>query len=340
MPDGGAKKKAARGRLVVYLPHPLPIWRLPQRSLEKIRRTAGRKFDVDLPMSEAGLAKVVPDAEVLFAWGLTGRLVPAAKKLQWLHTPLSGVDRLLNPEMQKASIRVTSSRGVNSIAVAEHTFGMVLALTRGIAEGVRAQGDRRWAQNELYGRVPGLSELHGKLLGLFGMGEIGRELAVRAQAFGMRVWGLARTARTPPPGVEKVLPAKRAEALVREADVLVLALPLTPQTQGIVGERLLHRMKPTSILVNIGRGALVQEPALVRALRDGWIGGAALDVFAHEPLSPESPLWTMPNVVMTPHVAGTHPDYMARSADIFLENLKRYHRGLPLHNEVDLHAGY
>jgi phosphoglycerate dehydrogenase-like enzyme len=284
-------------RLAIYLPHPLPIWRLPQGYIEKIRRSAGKRFDLDLPANEAGLVKVLPEIEVLYAWGLAQRLVSQAAKMRWIHTPLTGVDRLLNPDLRATDIRVTCSRGVNSVAVAEHTFAMVMALTRGIAEAAQAQSHRHWRQAEMYGRKPPLVELKGKTLGIYGVGEIGRELATRAQAFGMKVWAVARTTKTAPFGVDK-------------------------------------------LLGNIGRGGLVQEPALVRALREGWIGGACLDVFGTEPLSPTNPLWGMPNVVLTPHVAGLHPDYMARSADIFLDNLKRYLAGKPLLNEVDLQAGY
>jgi len=335
------RKPAAPARnLAVYLPHPLPIWRLPQGYLDRIRRAAGRRFEVHLPTNEAGLVKILPELEILFAWGLAERLVGQAPKLRWLHTPLTGVDRLLNPELRGIEVRVTCSRGVNSVAVAEHTLALMLAFTRGIADAVRAQRDHRWRQTEMYGRKPPLSELRGKMLGIYGIGEIGRELATRAQAFGMNVWGVARTAKTAPFGVDKLLPVTRAEQMIRKADFLVLALPLTPATHGLVGERLLRRMKSSAILINIGRGALIQEPALVRALREGWIAGAGLDVFTAEPLPVSSPLWEMPNVVMTPHVGGTHPDYMQRSADLFLDNMKRYLGGKALVNAVDLQAGY
>jgi len=329
-------------RLVLYLPHPLPIWRLPAVALERIRRAASRAFDIDLPQNNAGLARVIPEAEILFAWGLAQRLVTLATKLRWLHTPFAGVDRVLNPDLQATAVRVTSSRGVNSVAVAEHVLALVLALTRGITTAVRAQKERRWVQANLYGRRPPLSELNGRLLGIWGFGEIGRELAVRAHALGMTVWGVTRTGRQPPhpPGVDRLLPHDKADAMVRAADVLVLALPLTPATEGILGARALRSMKPSAILINIGRGTLVQEPALVRALRENWIMGAGLDVFADEPLPASSPFWDLPNVVLTPHVAGTHPDYMARSADLFLKNLKLYLSGQPLLNEVDRTAGY
>src|SRR5262245_62113252 len=147
----------ARRRLVLYLPHPLPIWRLPGASLERIRRDA-RAFDIDLPQNETALGKLIPDAEVLFAWGLARGLVPRAEKLRWLPTPLAGVDRVLSPELLATSVRITSSRGVNSVSVAEHALALVLALTRGITASARAQKERRWVQTDLYGRRPPLSE--------------------------------------------------------------------------------------------------------------------------------------------------------------------------------------
>ena len=332
---------AARSRrLIIYLPHRQPIWMLPGASLETVRRRAMKHFDIEVPMNEEAFARALPGAEVLFAWGLARRLADKADALRWLHTPLAGVDRVLSPELLKSAIRVTSSRGVNSVAVAEHTLGLVLAMTRGIADAVRAQAERRWAQQDLYGRQPPLEELSGKLLGILGLGDIGRELAVRARALGMTVWGLARTARPKPDCVDRLLLAGKEEALLRESDVLVLAVPLTRATHGMIGERQLKKMKHSALLINIGRGELVQESALVRALREGGLAGAGLDVFATEPLPPTSPLWTLPQVVITPHIAGTHPQYMPRSADLFVHNLKRYLAGEPLINEVDKQAGY
>lgn len=332
---------AARQRkLVLYLPHRQAVWRLPEGYVETIRRRAGKAFELEIPMDEEAFLRGLPGAEILFAWGLARRHIDKAGALRWLHTPLAGVDRVLNPELVKSPIRVTSSRGVNSIAVAEHTLGLILALSRGIADGVRAQGEKRWAQPDLFGRQPPLDELHGKLLGILGLGDIGRELAVRARALGMRVWGVVRTARAAPDWVDRLLVGGKEDALLRESDVVVLALPLTRATHGLIGERQLRHMKHSALFVNIGRGELVQESALVRALREGWIAGAGLDVFATEPLAPKSPLWSLPQVVMTPHIAGTHPKYMARSADLFVQNLKLYVAGKPLINEVDKQAGY
>jgi phosphoglycerate dehydrogenase-like enzyme len=331
---------ARQRRLVIYLPHRQPIWMLPEGCLETIRRRALKSFQIDLPMNEDAFVRVLPGAEVLFAWGIARRHVDKADTLRWMHTPLAGVDRVLSPELVKSPIRITSSRGVNSVAVAEHTLGLILSMTRGIADSVRAQGESRWAQHEIWGRRPPVQELHGQVLGILGLGDIGRELAVRARALGMTVWGLVRTPRAKPDYVDRLLAAGKEEALIRASDVLVLAVPLTGDTKGMIGERQLKRMKHTACLINIGRGELVQESALVRALREGWIAGAGLDVYATEPLPPSSPLWRLPQVVMTPHIAGTHPQYMGRSAEIFLNNLKRYLAGEPLINEVDKQAGY
>src|SRR5256712_4699651 len=327
-------------RLIISLPHHQPIWRLPEGYLETIRRRALKSFEIDIPMNEEAFVGVLPGAEVLFAWGIARRHVDKADALRWLHTPLAGVDRVLNPELLKSPIRITSSRGVNSVAVAEHTLGLILSMTRGIAEAGRRPSDSPWAPPDLFGRKPPLLELRGKILGILGLGDIGRELAARARALGMIVWGLTRTPRPKPDDVERLLPAGKEETLIRESDVLVLALPLTRLTQGMIGERQLKRMKHTAYLVNIGRGELVQESALVRALREGWIAGAGLDVYATEPLPPGSPLWRIPQVVLTPHIAGTHPQYMERAADLFIANLKRYLAGGPLINEVDKQAGY
>lgn len=326
--------------LVVYLPHRIPMWRLPNVSRELIRKKARPAFTVHQPMNEREFLKVLPAAEVLFAWGLARRHVEKAGALRWLHTPLAGVDRVLNPELMCTDVRVTSARGVNAVAVAEHTFAMLLALTRGIADAVRAQGDKRWTMNELDARVPPLEELDGKLMGILGLGAIGRELAVRCRAFGMQVWGVVRRQQKKPDCVDRLLVAGREDDVIRKADVLVLALPKTPATDGCIGERQLRRMKSSAILINVGRGSLVQESALIRALREGWIAGAGLDVFAEEPLPRTSPLWSMPRVVVSPHIGGAHPDYMPRAAALFIDNLGRYLRGRTLTNEIDRETGY
>ena len=327
-------------RLVVYLPHRRSLWRLATAELEAIRRATRNRFVVETPQTEPAFIRALPEAEILFVWGLSRRHVDKARSLRWLHTPVAGVDRVLNPELLRTKIRVTSSRGVNSVAVAEHALGLILSLTRGIAVAARAQVRGRWIQEEFHARRPSLEELDGKILGIYGLGAVGRALAPRGRALGMTVWAVTRRAHPKARGVDCILPAARSDRLLRRADVLVLTLPLTRETRGLIGERQLRRMKPSALLINVGRGEVIQESVLIRALRERWIAGAGLDVLATEPLARGSPLWTLSQVVLTPHVAGLHPDYMRRAADLFLRNLKSYLAGKRLVNEVDRQVGY
>jgi phosphoglycerate dehydrogenase-like enzyme len=181
--------------------------------------------------------------------------------------------------------------------------------------------------------------LAGTTMGILGLGTIGSAVARRAGAFGMRVIG---TKRRPAPleGVDEVLPSERTDAVLREAAVLVVSLPLTQETRGIVGAREIDLLPPGGFLVNVGRGGLVDEDALVAALRRGHLAGAGLDVFAQEPLPVDSPLWTAPGMIITPHVSGDQPGYMAQVTAVFCENLRRYLAGQPLLNVVDPALGY
>jgi phosphoglycerate dehydrogenase-like enzyme len=196
------------------------------------------------------------------------------------------------------------------------------------------QRERRWVHDEMVGTV-----LAGTTMGILGLGTIGSAVARRAGAFGMRVIG---TKRRPAPleGVDEVLPSERTDAVLREAAVLVVSLPLTQETRGIVGAREIDLLPPGGFLVNVGRGGLVDESALVAALRRGHLAGAGLDVFAQEPLPVDSPLWTAPGMIITPHVSGDQPGYMAQVTAVFCENLRRYLAGQPLLNVVDPALGY
>jgi phosphoglycerate dehydrogenase-like enzyme len=191
-----------------------------------------------------------------------------------------------------------------------------------------AQRERRWQSLEK-------EELTGKTAGIIGVGHIGREVARLAQACGMHVVGCRRRTR-PLRHVDELLPPERLHDVLRASDFVVLAVPLTSATDGLIGEAELRAMPAHAWLINVARGAVVREEALVHALRAGWIGGACLDVFAQEPLPEESPLWTLPNVIVTPHNSGRSPLNAARATDVFLENLRRYVAGRPLKNRVRL----
>jgi phosphoglycerate dehydrogenase-like enzyme len=201
---------------------------------------------------------------------------------------------------------------------------------------VRAQDRHAWQAP----KRDQLFELAGKTMLLVGVGAIGERTAMIAAALGMRVLGIRRNPAGDLPGVEAIYGSDRLHDLLPEADCVVLTVPLSHATQGMIGERELRAMKPTSYLINIGRGGTIQQPALIQALREGWIAGAGLDVFDQEPLPATSPLWELDNVIMTAHYAGLTPEYDQRALAIFLDNLKRYQAGEPLQNVVDKAAGY
>jgi len=277
---------------------------------------------------------LAPEAEVMVGWNLPREAIARAPNLRWIHSTAAGVDQLLFPEVLERDILVTTSSGIHAIPLCEHVFAMMLALSRRLHSAIRQQIHRRWDRRGCVG-----GELGGGTLGILGLGHIGAELAKRAAAFEMRVIGIKRTP-SPVPYVERVLPPEGLDEVLAESDAVVIALPLTPQTRGLIGERELRLMKPTAFLINVGRGPIVQEAALLRALREGWIAGAALDVFEREPLPPDSPFYDLENVILTPHVAGTSPRYMDRAIPLFCENLARYLRGETLLNVVDKERGY
>jgi phosphoglycerate dehydrogenase-like enzyme len=243
------------------------------------------------------------------------------------------VDGLLIPQVMEGRVSLTHSVGIHA-GLPDHIMGFVLAFSRRLHQAVRSQMARRWDRAGTVGE-----ELAGKVMGVLGLGAIGRVLAARAAAFEMRVIGTKRSPE-PIPYVERVLPPEATDEVLREADYLVIILPLTPQTRGLIDARALGRMKRSAVLINVGRGQIVREDALIDALKRRTIAGAALDVFEREPLAADSPLYDMENVIMTPHVAGASHRYYDRAIPLFCENLRRYLDGRPLLNVVDPVRGY
>jgi phosphoglycerate dehydrogenase-like enzyme len=273
-----------------------------------------------------------PDAEIIVGFRPLREGAVRSQHLRWVHALGAGVENLCQ-DVAGTEIRVTNSH-VHGDAIADHVFAFILVHTRRMREAYDFQTSRRWVRRELLG-VP----LTGRTIGILGLGSIGVQVARRAVAFGMRVVGTKRHPG-PIPGVEHVWPPDRTDAVLREASVLVLTLPLTPATRGVLGAREIALLPEGAVVVNIARGGLVDEPALVAALQSGRLGGAGLDVFAEEPLPPDSPLWTLPGVMITPHVAGDFPGYMDRMVPLFCENLGRYLTGRPLEHVVDPALGY
>ncbi len=247
--------------------------------------------------------------------------------LRWLHTFSAGVD---SPAFQVIIDRggmLTNSSGASAPPIAQYVIAMMLYRTKRIDEWRDQQRRREWTQLS-----PG--ELTGQTVGIIGTGAIGGEVARLAKAFGMRTIGMRRSDKRTPHIDEQVTP-RRLPQLLKQTDFVVLACPLTKETEGLIGERELRAMKPTATLINVARGRVVHESALIRALTEGWIGGACLDVFTFEPLPESSPLWDMPNVIVTPHNSGPSPLNMGRAMAIFLDNLDRFANGRKLRNLVE-----
>ncbi|MDQ7830006.1 MAG: D-2-hydroxyacid dehydrogenase [Armatimonadota bacterium] len=303
------------------------------RHLEAIR-AAAPGLAVEHTTDRARLLALAPTADVIVGWSVPPEVVRRAERLRWIHSTAAGVDQLLFPELLQREVLLTSSSGIHAEPLSEHVLGVMLMLSRRLHVAVRQQLARRWDRRTVLG-----DELGGKTLGILGLGAIGRAIAERARVFGMRVIGTRRSG-APVPHVEQVFPPEGLDEVLRRSDVLVVVLPLTPATRGLIGARELALLPPGAFLINVGRGAIVQEAALVDALRAGRLAGAALDVFEQEPLPPESPLWDLPQVIITPHVSGTTPRYYDRAIPLFCENLRRFLRGEPLLNVVDRERGY
>jgi phosphoglycerate dehydrogenase-like enzyme len=249
-----------------------------------------------------------------------------ATGLRWLHTFSAGVDHPVFRSLLARGVRLTTSSGASASAVAQTAILFMLALARDLPACLAAQRERRWAPERG-------EDLEGKVAAVVGLGPIGLEVARLATALGMRVVGMRRRPAGDEPCETWPMAARLGELLAL-ADYVVLALPLTPDTHHVLDAAAIARMRPAARLVNVGRGELVDETALATALREGRLGGAALDVFEHEPLPETSPLWDLPNVIATPHIAASTPMTHHHAAEAFVENLGRWVRGEPLRNEV------
>jgi phosphoglycerate dehydrogenase-like enzyme len=271
------------------------------------------------------LADALPGTEVLLVWDFTSDAVrhawPAADALRWVHTASAGVDRLTFPGLLESPVTLTNSRGVFDAPMAEYVLGLVLAMAKDLPGSLAAQGRREWHHRET-------EPVAGRCAVVVGGGPIGRAIARLLGAVGMEVELVGRREFDSLP------------ALLPRADWLVLAAPLTERTRGMLDAAALALLRPTARVINVGRGGLVVEPDLVDALSAGRIAGAALDVFAHEPLPRESPLWELPGVIVSPHMSGDIVGWREALVDVFTDNLARYRAGEPLRNVVDKTLGY
>jgi phosphoglycerate dehydrogenase-like enzyme len=305
-------------------------------------QTLAPQMDVLVTEDRSEMEPVLQEIEVA-ARRFPHDLIPQAPKLQWYQQWGAGADWLLrHPEVRELPFTLTSASGVHAIPITEHILAYMFSFARQLTHAMRAQLASAWDRPEREGFSPDepIFELYGKTVLLIGVGAIGQRTAEVASAVGMRVLGLRRDPRQDAPGVERMYGPQELLQVLPEAHFVVLTVPLTPETRGMIDEAELRTMRADAYLINIGRGGTVQENALVQALREGWIAGAGLDVFESEPLPEGSPLWQMSNVILTPHYAGLTPQYERRATGIFLDNLARYVSGEPLRNVVDKELAY
>jgi phosphoglycerate dehydrogenase-like enzyme len=282
---------------------------------------------------------LVPAAEAEAAFGgfsaeRLRAVVAATPKLRWVHTFSAGVDRHVPELASRDDVVLTNNTGAYDIPIAEHVIAMIFAAAKRMPEHLAAQRRSEWQRE-----VPH-AEVRGATLVILGMGSIGSELARLAGGVGMRVIGIRRDPSRPAPGVERVVAPERFAEVVREADYLAVTAALTPKTKGMVSAEVIGALKPTAWLINIARGPIVDEAALATALKERRIGGAALDVFETEPLPATSPLWTLDNAILTPHISNSSPKVRDRSLALVVENVRRFKAGGPLLNLVDRSIGY
>jgi phosphoglycerate dehydrogenase-like enzyme len=326
-------------RVLVGIFDPDSVWTIPPRYVDDLRAgfpdvTFTEAWTIDEVV--AGIA----DIDIAFSPFVTPAALQRARRLKWVHSSAAGVGSLLTPDMIASDIIVTNTRGAHAAAMAEHVIMMLLAMTRQLPLAVKAQGERRWVQREVYD-TPTVFIMRGRRMGIIGLGAIGSEVAKLASAIGMRVSAVRKHVDAPrPDGVDRVYPPEQLDRLLAESDAVVVCPPLTRETRGLIGARELGLMKRTAFLINVGRGKLIDEAALVEGMRNGVIAGAGLDVVAHEPLDPASALWTLHNVLITPHVSTARHDFWEAVIEVFAKNLIRYRAGEPLVNVVDKRLGY
>ena len=313
-------------------------WKLPDRDREQLeKRLAGGRLVA--AESSQQLAAEIGDADVFFGFHFPEPLFEQARRLRWIHSASAGIEANLFPALVASNVILTNSTGLHEICIPEHVLALMFAFARNLPVAFRLKQERRWDRIEPL-RRGGIRELSGSNLAVLGAGSIGSALAVKAAGLGMRVRVLRRRGDRPVAEAEQVVGPQHLHELLGWAHFVVLAVPLTPQTRHLIGAGELRAMRKDAFLINIARGEVVDQDALVEALRAGTIAGAGLDVATPEPLPEDHPLWQLGNVILTPHISGYTPGYLDAVLALFADNLGRYVAGQPLRNLVDKQLGY
>ncbi len=329
----------AQHKIAILLHDEFEMWRPPPWFLGKLR-TDFAPVEVKYSGTKRDDEQALDGADVLIGWSLSPEQLRTATSLRWIYSITAAVDQFLYPELISSEIALTNAGRVHGPVVAEHAIAMLLALAKGLPAAVRYQDRRKWAMEAIWKEQPRPREVRGANLVVVGLGSIGAEVASMAAALKMNVIGVREHHERGAAGAHEIVGYAALDSAIARADFVVLAAPLTERTHHLIDTRRLQLFNPTAFLINVSRGALVDEAAMVNALRDRKIAGAALDVFEEEPLSRWSPLWKMPQVLITPHTAFLTENVWQRHYEVFAGNLKRYLAGQPLEDVVDKTRGY
>lgn len=326
-------------KILIVHHHRFELWHAPAWLRERLQKAFPDFTFVQYENFDRVPDEIV-DTDVFIGWSLRPEQVTTAKKLRWIHSPAAAVHQLMFPEVVNSNIVVTNSSGVHGPVVAEHAIAVLLALAKRLPQAMHYQQQKIWAQARLWEDRPRPREVSGGTVLVVGMGGIGGEFAVKAKALGMRVLAVRENPAKGAGPADAVYAMAHIETILPEADYVLLCTPVTPATTGMINAARLRLMKPDAYLINVGRGPLIDDSALIEALKNGQIAGAALDVFSEEPLLPDSPFWSLDNVLITPHTAAVTEKLWDRHYELIVENLKRFVRGEKLLNEVDKRRGY
>lgn len=314
--------------LVISLPAPTNYVEDLQRAFPEVTITTA---DPD------NLTDALLEADAVVAWRIPEEAIQNARNLKWIHRGAAGVEDLVTPTLRDSGIILTNSSGVHATNMSEHVLACMLAFARRLPKLIDMQREREWNGK----RVIGVFELSGQTVALAGLGDIGQAVATRAKALGMNTIGIRRNPALPrPDDVDMLMSSERLHEALESANHVVNSLPLTSSTRGMFDAAAFEAMRPGTYFYNVGRGGTVDQQALIAALERGRLAGAALDVTDPEPLPKDSPLWDMPNVIITAHTAGKTPQMWSRVFKLVEVNLRRYNAGEPMINVVDLDAGY
>ncbi len=329
-----------------------PLWHMPESSIEQLREALPadwRLHNIRVPLEARGdgvrdlppeLLDEMVDAEVYMGFGLSREAFLAARELRWVHSGAAGVGGSLFPELIASDVILTNSAGIHAAPLAEYAIGAMIYFARGFDVTAAGKAERVWRHSDLAGTESPLRELGSSTVGILGLGGIGEAVGRRAAGLGMRVIALRRTSAPGPDWVDRLLGPEELHELLAESDYVVVALPETEATRDLIGADELAAMRPGSVLINLSRGRIVTETFLIESLRGGHLRGAALDVFATEPLPTSSPLWDMENVLITPHTGAVTDRFWERETALMVANIGHYVAGEPLVNRVDKGEGY